>query len=239
MDLYAKLTNSMEEMSATFTARMTQYEEDLKNASANETVHKTIASISRDYTDFKCLVWKTMNALKYQVDLLIVGLDRHEMASRRPVLLLHGLQEQRDEDPLSQAVSTMTDSMKMSKVSSEDIVACHRLGVNTGKTRPLLIRFRNDNLRSEVWRNKTLLRGSGLILSEFLTRPRHDTFMAARKHFGVKDCWTSDGKIVILLPNKSRRKIETAAELQQLMSEYPNTQVPKNTPAKRARRPAK
>uniref|UniRef100_A0A2A4JRK8 Uncharacterized protein n=1 Tax=Heliothis virescens TaxID=7102 RepID=A0A2A4JRK8_HELVI len=251
MDLYTKLTTCMEELSTTFTTRMATYEEELKSVGSSEASHKSIASLSRDFTDFKCLIWKTMSALKTQVELLTLGLDRHEMASRRKVLLLHGLPEQKDEDAVSRAVTVLTDKMQVAKVSSSDIVACHRLGVDGGKSRPLLIRFQSYNLRSEVWRSKTTLKGSGLVLSEFLTKPRHDAFVAARKHYGVKECWTSEGKIVILLPNKSRRKIESLAELQQLVVQFPIsatvavepvcTRSPTNkTPSgKRPRRPAK
>lgn len=250
MDLYAKLSNCMEELSATFASRMDTYEEELKNVGSNETTHKTIASLSRDFTEFKCFIWRTMSALKTQMELLTVGLDRHEMASRRQVLLLHGLPEQGDEDHTSRAVITLTDKLKMPNVSSADITSCHRLGVDSGKPRPLLIRFLSHNLRSEVWKNKTLLKGSGLVFSEFLTKPRHDTFLAARKHFGVKQCWTTEGKIIILLPDKSRRKIETTAELQKLVAQFPSasetsegagerTPANKSPPGKRSRRQAK
>uniref|UniRef100_A0A2A4JEB7 Uncharacterized protein n=1 Tax=Heliothis virescens TaxID=7102 RepID=A0A2A4JEB7_HELVI len=109
-------------------------------------------------------------------------------------------------------------------------MSCHRLGADTGKPRPLLIRFQSLSLRNEVWRSKTTLKGSGLVLSEFLTKPRHDAFLAARKHFGVNQCWTSEGKIVVLLPDKSRRKIESPAELQQLARQYPTSSVSVGAP---------
>nr|XP_049706813.1 uncharacterized protein LOC126056782 [Helicoverpa armigera] len=237
MDLYTKLTSCMEDLSNTFTSRMATYEEELKNAGSTEASHRTIASLSRDYSEFKCLVWKTMGALKMQVELLTLGFDRHEMASRRQVLLLHGLPEQEGEDTVSRAVSVLTDKMKLGNVSALDIASCHRLGADGGKTRPLLIRFQSYSLRSDVWKSKTVLKGSGLVLSEFLTKPRHDTFVAARKHFGVKECWTSEGKIVILLPNKSRRKIESLAELQQLMVQFPTSATVASEPGPSARSP--
>ncbi|XP_047029389.1 uncharacterized protein LOC124646257 [Helicoverpa zea] len=235
MDLYTQLASSMEELSNTFTSRMAAYEEELKNVSSNEASHKTIASLSRDYTDFKCLVWKTMSALKLQMELLTLGLDRHEMASRRHVLLLHGLPEKKDEEYVSQAVIVLTEKLKMSNISAADIASCHRLGTETGKPRPLLIRFQSLSLRSEVWQSKTMLKGSGLVFSEFLTKPRHDAFLAARKHFGVKQCWTSEGKIVVLLPDKSRRKIESPAELQQLTRQFPTLATSASEPTLGAR----
>ncbi|XP_050550735.1 uncharacterized protein LOC126912131 [Spodoptera frugiperda] len=223
MDLYTKLSSCMEELSTTFTSRMAAYEEELKSVNSSEASHKNIASLSKDYTEFKGLMLKTISALKMQVELLSLGLDRHEMASRRQVLLLHGLPEEKDEDYTSRALTVVADKLKMPNVSSADIVSCHRLGADTSKPRPLLIRFQSHSLRSEVWRSKTLLKGSGLVFSEFLTKPRHDAFLAARKHFGMKQCWTSEGKIVVLLPDKSRRKIESPAELQQLARQFPTS----------------
>lgn len=255
MDLYTNLSSSMEELSAAFNSRMAQYEEDLKSVNAAEATHKTVASLSKDFTDFKCLIWKTMSALKTQMELLVTGLDRHEMASRRKVLLLHGLTEDKDADLQSHVVRVLTTQVNMTNFSSADIIACHRLGNNKSKARPVLIRFHSLVLRSEVWRKKSSLKGSGLTLTEFLTKPRHDVFMDARKYYGMPHCWTSEGKIVIQLPvpDKSRRKIETAAELRQLKLQFPVSESPcadnivkvtKNVspapaPEKRMRKPVK
>ncbi|CAH2071214.1 unnamed protein product, partial [Iphiclides podalirius] len=91
--------------------------------------------------------------------------------------------------------------------------------------------------RSEVWENKTCLKGSGVTLSEFLTKSRHEVFKRARIHFGVKDCWTSEDRIVVLLPNKSRRRIERMSELEELIQRYPtphNVQQVVSAPTARA-----
>lgn len=234
----------MEELTVTFQARMDQYDEDLRILSGNEAAHKSVASISKEFMEFKCLIWKTVATLKTQMELLIVGLDRLEMTSRKPVLLLHGLPEKKDEDCVSQAVTALTDKVRIPNVKSTDIAVCHRLGSGADKSRPLLIRFHNLVLRNEVWRKKTSLKGSGLILSEFLTKPRHATFQQARKHFGVKECWTSEGKIVILCPDKRRRKVESSTELQKLKTQFPdaNSEVATSAAVKasqRSRKPVK
>ena len=111
--------------------------------------------------------------------------------------------------------------MRLPDFSLGDLQVCHRLGTSTTKPRSILVRFRELEQRRLVWDTKTSLRESGIIISEFLTKSRHDVFMAARKHFGVKNCWTTDGKIVILLPDKTRKKVEVHSELQSVISLFP------------------
>lgn len=77
--------------------------------------------------------------------------------------------------------------------------------------------------RQLVWDSKKTLKGTGITISEFLTQARHRVFAAARKHFGMPNCWSMEGKIVIICPDKSRRKIETASELQDLFAKFPST----------------
>ncbi|KAJ8728885.1 hypothetical protein PYW07_006581 [Mythimna separata] len=242
MDLYSKLSNSVEELSSTFASRMTQYEEDLKNASS-EASHKTIASLSKDFIDFKSLVWKTLSMLKSQMEWLVVGLDRHEMASRGKVLLLHGLPEDKEATPSASFLGVLSKHLGLKDITSKDLTACHRLGSNTSKPRPLLVRFESRIVRNEVWRSKTKLKSTGLTLSEFLTKPRHDVFMKARKHFGMHKCWTSEGKIVIQVSDGLRKKIESASEYRELVVQFPvaeSSAVPaKPMPEKRSRKPAK
>lgn len=53
-------------------------------------------------------------------------------------------------------------------------------------------------------------------------------FVAARKHFGVKGCWTMEGRIVIALPDKSRTRVEQMSDLLPLLDKYPACVVPKS-----------
>ncbi|KAM3956913.1 muscle calcium channel subunit alpha-1 [Aphomia sociella] len=59
---------------------------------------------------------------------------------------------------------------------------------------------------------------------EFLTKARHYTFLAARRHFGIHKCWSSDGKFVTLLEDNNRVKVKpyVLAELRQFMTQIPS-----------------
>ncbi|CAH2097846.1 unnamed protein product [Euphydryas editha] len=68
-----------------------------------------------------------------------------------------------------------------------------------------------------------MLKGTKITLTEFLTKSRQDIFAEARNHFGLKKCWSADGVIVILLPDKTRAKITSSLELKKLISQYPKS----------------
>lgn len=221
MDLYAKLAANMEELAGTFDSRMHHLESDIKKLSSSEKKpHKDLETLSREFTDFKSLIWKSFTMMRSQLELLVLGLDRQETASRRKVLLFHGISESSELPIESTIIKILHNQFKMLDIGSESLSVCHRLGTNTSKARPVLVRFADYKLRSLVWDAKTALKGSTIAVSEFLTKSRHDVFAAARSHFGVRRCWTSEGKIIILLPDNKRRRIESMSELKPLLVEF-------------------
>lgn len=127
---------------------------DLKNAATTDLPHKTIASLSREFAEFKSFVCNALTALKTQIELLTLGLDRHEMMSRQKVLLLHGVNN--NKDPSATVLEILKGPTKLSHIISTDIVTYH-LGANKSKPRPVLIRFKCHSHR-EVWKNKVLLK---------------------------------------------------------------------------------
>jgi hypothetical protein len=220
MDTTAEnLLKGMEELSSLFKARMTEFERSLQPSAAKE-ASPTVKSLAAEYSSFKAFVWKSLNIIKSQVDLVIAGLDRLDTHSRRKVLLLHGINEDNSEDVAKKTLEIFSDQMKLS-LGADVIEVCHRLGVKKNNARPVLIRFTTLEHRRQVWNSKTALKGSKVSVSEFLTKTRQEVFVAARGHFGIKRCWTADGTIVILLPNNSRKKILSMGELRQVIDMFP------------------
>lgn len=216
MDMSATLA----ELAKAFELRMAAYEERLHRATGSLS-SPDVVGLSREFTDFKTFVWDTLSTLKKQVELLSLGMDRQETYHRRKVLLLHGIPESKDEKPHLVVARILSDQMKLTEVTPDDLEACHRLGSNTSKPRPILLRFNMVQQRQVVWDSKSSLKGSGCTLSEFLTRPRHQVFMAARKHFGMNRCWSAEGRVNVLLPDKSRRRLEQMSELEVLIAQFP------------------
>uniref|UniRef100_A0A8D8QGG3 Uncharacterized protein n=1 Tax=Cacopsylla melanoneura TaxID=428564 RepID=A0A8D8QGG3_9HEMI len=83
---------------------------------------------------------------------------------------------------------------------SEEVVSrCHRLGGRQaeGRSRPIIMKFYSYRHRSAVFGAKKLLKDSPFSLSEFLTINRMRIFRRAKDVHGMRNCWTSDGKICI------------------------------------------
>lgn len=218
----SKLAYSMEELEKLFSSRMREYEDKLHKATAGaDTSHLDLASLSMDFTEFKSFVCKTLAHFKTQIEILSLSLDSHETAMRRKVLLFHGITEKPGEKLSDSIVSIISKQLQIDDFKLEYLNVCHRLGAPKGKTRPVLVRFNSMEHRRLVWDSKTSLKGSGITISEFLTQARHQVFMAARKHFSINSCWSAEGKVVVMTPDKSRRKIASMGELHKLIALFP------------------
>ncbi|CAH2105834.1 unnamed protein product [Euphydryas editha] len=219
-----KLLKSIEELTTMMSSRMGEFEKSLPAAGTTST-NPTIKTLAAEFHSFKNFVWQSLNLLKSQVELVVLGMDRLETHSRRKVLLLHGVKEDSNEDVLKKTLSVLSDNMKLVNVNSDSLETCHRLGAKKDTARPILVRFSSTQLRARAWRAKTTLKGTKITITEFLTKARQDVFAAARNHFGMRKCWSADGVIVVLLPDKTRAKITTSSELNELTSQYPKSSI--------------
>lgn len=217
-----QLLKSMEELTAMFSSRMGEFEKNLP-LSGSTAPNPTVKTLAADFQAFKSFVWKSLSILKFQVELVALGLDRLETQSRRKVLLFHGMKEDKDEDVQQKILVLLSNKLKMSDLKPELLESCHRLGVKRDSPRPVLVRFTNVQLRSKVWKAKTSLKGTKITITEFLTKSRQEVFAAARNHFGMKKCWSADGVIVVLLPDKTRVKITSSSDLKQLILKHTNS----------------
>ncbi|KAI5637687.1 hypothetical protein NE865_09555 [Phthorimaea operculella] len=239
MDLSEQLSGHGDDIAKLY-AQMGDFEERLLKATTSKVpdpAHSDLAALSRDFNNFKTFVWQVLGKLKAQTSLLAIGLDRHETFLRRKVLLFHGIPENKDEQLNKVVTDIITNQMKLTELTADDLQVCHRLGTNSTKPRAVLVRFHDLDRRRMVWDSKTSLKGTGIVISEFLTKARHTTFLAARKHFGVSKCWSSKGKITVILPDQSSRKIEVLSELQELIKRFPEPNRPKPAPATLAQPP--
>ncbi|XP_052754449.1 uncharacterized protein LOC128201457 [Galleria mellonella] len=220
---------SLQETRDEFVKRMQDFEGRLQKATLTS---PGVADIASEFTIFKHMTLKSLQSLQHQVDLLAKEVDLQEMRGRRKILLLHGVSESDREDVNSVVCSVLVDQLKLVEFSTEHISRCHRMGriTTNEKARPLLVKFRDINTRDMIWSNKTKLKGTNVSISEFLTKTRHDTFMAARQRFGVRKCWTRDGFVHVLGSDGVRHRISSMTELGRIA--VPGSQQPAPVAAK-------
>lgn len=207
---------SLSEMMTLFQSRMSDFEGELKKNPSSTS--GSTDSLVADYTSFKKFILDALGCLQQQLDALAQGLDNLEMRGRRKMILLHGVTEQAKEDTAQVVAEVVRCHLKQVDFTVADIRRCHRMGRPTGasKPRPILCKLRDANVRDTVWFSKTKLKGTGITLSEFLTRTRHQLFMSAREKLGEPNCWTKQGHIYALGSDGTRHRVNSIGDLNKI-----------------------
>ena len=165
-------------------------------------LEKSVNFLSQNYDDLKKeihgLITKNTNLGK-NVENLSLQLDSNEQHNRNQCLLLHGVPESDKETPAQcKTLFAKNVSEKLNTAVHESyIVRAHRLGKRktNGKPRPLIARISSFELRSFIFFNKKLFKGSPMSITENLTKRRMDVKAKAESLYGVSNVWTREGRI--------------------------------------------
>lgn len=223
MSQLAEILTIQKNLEENFTRKMGELETQIQSAGpAKETVNK----VAEEFRTFRELVFSILGLLRTQIGECMKQIDSLETRQRRKTLLFQGCTEVDGEDCTSVILNVLNNKLALKNVSSSSIKECHRLGARSQEhNRPILVRFTNENIKSNVWRAKSNLKGCSISLKEFLTKPRQSIFIKARAHFGMRSCWTQDGIIVIKTTNGTRHKVTAMEELSPLLLKFPKASV--------------
>ena len=215
------IKESLSALTEMFNTRMNDFQQDLNKTTTPVSNH----SLPAEFHNFRNFILSVLNTLQRQVECLAVELDRQEMKRRYKTVLFHGISEQKGENIVERITDLVAKHLDLPNFSSASVKDCYRLGRYFEKPRPIVVKFSDISVRNKVWFAKTKLKGTGVTQSEFLTRTRHETFLAARQHFGIGKCWTRDGNIYILTADGTRHRVECKSELNALCSPNKSPQV--------------
>ncbi|CAG9789229.1 unnamed protein product [Diatraea saccharalis] len=200
--------------------KMNEMESQLKSVSPKQDMDR-ISQIEGEFRSFKDLVYTTFSLLRQQISEILRSLDETEMRHRQKSLLLSGVAERSDEDLFATTISLFQRHLGLSDIN-DIIKRCYRLSrYSEGHVRPIVVQFSNQTCRSTVWKNKTKLKGSSMVLHEFLTKNRQVIFKSARDHFGMTKVWTLNGSIYILTPDGNRVRLTSSDELDKIKKQFP------------------
>ena len=128
--------------------------------------------------------------------------DDLEQYQRRNNLRIFGVPENKKENADAVVMNVFTKQLGV-MITEADIDRSHRVGIpKEGKPRPLIVKFVSYRKRSEIFRCKRALKGTGITIREDLTHGRLQELQKAILKYGLRNVWTEDGKIVYLHQGK-------------------------------------
>ncbi|XP_063372474.1 uncharacterized protein LOC134660629 [Cydia amplana] len=206
--------------------KFAEFEATLQTASPES---DTITTLKAELNKFKDATSAVLDVLRQQIAALSNTVDNLEMRHRRKYILLAGVPESSNENVAEVVAAICQDKLRLAEVSSSSFTACHRLGpAVAGRSRSILVRCSDAVTKDILWRKKTALKGSRVVMSEFLTRQRQAVFIEARRHFGIRSVWTLDGTIFIKTSSGKTHRVVMAEQLHKLIREHPS-QTPSST----------
>ena len=164
--------------------------------------------------------------LEQRVEKLEEAADNTEQYSRRPNLRVHGIAEQADENTDQLIVKSVNDQMQFQPpIQPNQIERSHRLGPKTSADgtkgeRAIIVRFRSERVRDEVYRSrfklKTIQPDKRVFINEDLTARRAGLARqtrALKKEHKVNDCWTAGGNVMLKDLQNRIRHVKSTADL--------------------------
>ena len=147
--------------------------------------------------------------LKRDLEQVRQSTDNNEQKSRSSCLLIHGVDENDDEDTDKICLAVVNDDVGVD-LSLGEIGRSHRIGpkrppTRNSKPRPIIFRFSSMRKRMEVYRNKKELKGKNIVITESLTKIRYQLLLKAKSKYGVRNVWTTEGRIFTKVGNKLKQ----------------------------------
>ena len=141
---------------------------------------------------------KKVSALTERSKVLEESIDQQEQYSRRNCLLIHGVEENSNEDTDKLALNIINNDLEID-LTEIAIDRKHRIGdpkTKKRKVRPMIVKFVRYYDRKQVFSKEKLLKGKGISITESLTSFRMKKLEEARAKHGFKNVWSIDGRIM-------------------------------------------
>lgn len=145
-------------------------------------------------------------------------IEVQEQYSRSNNVRIFGVPETEAEKVEEVVAKLCSEKLKV-KVSAEDIDHSHRLKGKEGAHRPIIIRFCRRSVRDEIYRAKSKLRGTSIVIREDLTKERMCIIKNLVSKTSYKDVFTSNGNVFVKIAGNIE-KIRTLSDYNKILNKF-------------------
>lgn len=169
--------------------------------SITATIEARMEKIMNKYETLITRLTEEVTTLKSENQILkkecIDNVDKLEQYSRRNNLRFLGVAEEQNED-VENVIKDILNKKLHINTDKDVIERCHRVGPklsNDGKPRPLIAKFISYKQKSMIYKLKSKLKGTKILIKEDLTHRRAMVVKELTTKYGRNGVWTSDGAI--------------------------------------------
>ena len=152
---------------------------------------------------------KKINALEADLE------DQHQY-SRQTNILIHGCKEETTKEDTDAKVLDIIQKQLGLPIPLNEVARTHRLGPKQeGKKRPIIVKFVSHRYKKMVFDKKKMLKGTGTVITENLTKKRYALLKKCVEKYGRDKVWTLDARIHCItgiLPDGRNNKIVVTRE---------------------------
>lgn len=159
--------------------------------------------------------------------------DALEQYTRRNSVRIAGIQEEDDECCETKVLDTLNSIMGVSPpITADQIDRLHRVGKSNSaasKPRSIIVKFTSYRYRSRVMSQRSKLKGTNKYINEDLTRKRTQVLFhcrAEKREGRLRDCWSSDGRILVKDLRGGIHLVSTLDDLRKLTTPSDPTNQP-------------
>ncbi|CAG9812893.1 unnamed protein product [Phaedon cochleariae] len=144
-------------------------------------------------------------------------LEYSDQLSRQTSLRIFNLREMSKENTRTELIDLFNSKMGM-KLKSEDIEICYRVGKQNNKhSRCTYLKLSNIAVKQNIYAKKKMLKGTGIVVKEDLTKKKVDLVNQIAEKIGFKNVWPENGKIYVF-HNERTQLITSTNNLQELQN---------------------
>lgn len=158
----------------------------------NRVLAADVNSLKEHVADLK----RTVDQLRITNDKLEKRCNDIEQWTRKTAVRVFGVPRKPREDCIQLVYEVIKNKLQISDLPASTIEVAHRVGPSrNGRPAAIIAKFLRRDDRDRVLRARSVLKGSGITISEDLTADNQRLLAKVRDHTDIESCWSWNGKI--------------------------------------------
>lgn len=169
-------------------------------------VENKLQSLSNEFENYKKSnnLQNAMNDKNQQIKDLESKIEQIQQNEKLNNLCIYGVNNQGSEKIHDTVLKIFNDVVKV-KVNAMDILTCYKIGKDTDKAGPIIVRFFDVNIRNAILKNCKNLKGTRMGITEDLVKKRLFLYRKAQEAFDRKSVFVRNGRILVKIGDAMKR----------------------------------